>query len=203
MYFVLLYSNRDVLSDQAVMIREADNGYPNLGHLKFLVDSYKAQYYYFELVEVVRRLILASVIGLIDPSSAVSAVIGLIICVGFNWVYVALKPYKDPGDSGFAIMLSISLTLLFLAALIIKVEHTSELGFGEETMGVSLCVILVSGPLILLVGQLLLMIPASMRVIKKYFKARKRSQLAAAIPVKEHEITVFETTLTNQVVSAK
>ena len=48
MYAVLLWSNRAVLKDQTALDREAKVGYPTVGHLKFLFESYTPEYYYFE-----------------------------------------------------------------------------------------------------------------------------------------------------------
>jgi hypothetical protein len=43
MYAVLLGSKRKVLGSSEAMDREASNDFPNVGHLRFLIDAYKVQ----------------------------------------------------------------------------------------------------------------------------------------------------------------
>ena len=54
MYYVLLTGSKAILSDPKEMAREAANEkvpFPRVGHLTFLTDSYKPEYYYFESLE--------------------------------------------------------------------------------------------------------------------------------------------------------
>jgi len=166
MYFAMLFKHREMLSNEQAMDREAANEYPTLGHLKFLVDSYKARYYYFEVIEVFRRLLLASVIGLLDSSSTSASVMGLIICVASNWVFMECKPYKDLGDSNIAIVFSHSLTLFFVAALIIKSEETGTLGISHQELGIVLSIILGIGPFGLVIATLMGVSASSCRTLK-------------------------------------
>ena len=80
MYYVLLTGSKAILSDPKEMAREAANEkvpFPRVGHLTFLTDSYKPEYYYFESLECVRKLLLASVVGIMPEVFA--PVIGLIL----------------------------------------------------------------------------------------------------------------------------
>jgi hypothetical protein len=43
-YFTLLNSKKRILRDQAAVDREALNNYPQIGHLTFLFDAYKAEF---------------------------------------------------------------------------------------------------------------------------------------------------------------
>jgi len=40
-YLVLLWSNKRIVSDPLKMDHEADMGYPHIGHLTFLIKSYR------------------------------------------------------------------------------------------------------------------------------------------------------------------
>jgi len=142
MYASLLFSKREILKNDLKMGEEAAQGYPKLGYLKFLVDAYKPQYYYFELVETARRLLLASFIGIFPANSSNSATIGLLICFFFNWLFVETKPFKNDENSQQCINLSHLITLLFLAALIVKVDVTNENGLSNKILSwILICVL--------------------------------------------------------------
>jgi small-conductance mechanosensitive channel len=116
--------------------------------LTFLVKAYKADNYYFEVVECFRRLSLASMIGIADPDSAISPVIGLLICLAAVYVFVGSKPYKNPQDSKLGITLAFSLTLFFLAALMLKIAATSSMSIDDQALfGYFLCGVLAAGPM--------------------------------------------------------
>jgi len=76
-YFMLLRQHRYTLSDADAIAREAKEGFPTIGHLIFLVEAYKPKYYFYEVIEVIRRLLLASVLGMIDADSAASPTVGI------------------------------------------------------------------------------------------------------------------------------
>jgi len=145
-YFMLLYSKHAILSNEEVMMIEAADGYPNFGYLKFLVDAYKPKYYYFEVVDVARRLLLASIIGMFPADSPVSASVGFLICLFFNWLFVETKPFKEYDNSQLSINLSHSLTIMFFAALLVKVDATDENGLDQTVLGLILTFSLWSGP---------------------------------------------------------
>ena len=47
MYLTVIFQSRSTLVDSAAMVREARTGYPTTGHLLFLTEQYKPEYYYF------------------------------------------------------------------------------------------------------------------------------------------------------------
>jgi len=122
LYWSLLYSKRAILSDQLAVDEESRKGFPRIGHLKFLFLSYNADAYYFEAVECGRRLVLASAIGVLSSDSAINPVAGLIVCLAFNYVFTRIKPFDGRKNNTLGVILSYSLTLFFLAAIMLKVR---------------------------------------------------------------------------------
>jgi len=89
-------------------------------------------------------------IGITDPESAISAVLGLLICLGAVYIFVGFKPYKNPKDSELGITLAFSLLLFFLSALMLKVAATANLSVeDQELFGYMLCGVLAAGPLMM------------------------------------------------------
>mmetsp|Transcript_38085 Transcript_38085/g.85056 ORF Transcript_38085/g.85056 Transcript_38085/m.85056 type:complete len:411 (-) Transcript_38085:203-1435(-) len=146
-YWMMLWEMRETLTSPSSVDREMANGAPTIGHLSFLVDAYKPEFYWFEVLECIRRLCLGCVVGLADPESAASAVMGIVASIAFILVFTACEPFKMPQDSQFAVILSTSLTLLFLAALMIKVDLTSDDDDDQLLFGILLIFITGAGPL--------------------------------------------------------
>ena len=104
----------------------------------------------FEVLDCVRRLLLASVIGVVSSDSAAAPVLGLVISTVFIGVFSALKPFKSKDDNTLAVILAYSLMLLFLAALMIKLDATSDDEEDQEALGYILIAVLAAGPAALL-----------------------------------------------------
>jgi len=96
-------------------------------------------------------LSLASVIGIVDSTSGASAVLGILICLVFNYIQTAWMPYKKDMDNSLAINLNFSLTLIFLAALMISaIENgTDNIAADDRVMGLLLVSIVISGPIVI------------------------------------------------------
>eukprot|EP00613_Pedinella_sp_CCMP2098_P051162 CAMPEP_0171819638 /NCGR_PEP_ID=MMETSP0992-20121227/2322_1 /TAXON_ID=483369 /ORGANISM="non described non described, Strain CCMP2098" /LENGTH=558 /DNA_ID=CAMNT_0012433939 /DNA_START=1066 /DNA_END=2742 /DNA_ORIENTATION=- len=150
LYSTLLFKNKDLLSNPESMFREQESFYPNVGHIVFLVDPYQTDFFWFEVMDCVRRLLLASIIGIADDKSAAAAVIGTVIALFYIAIFSELKPYKQKDDSLLAIVLTYSTALLFLAALMIKVDATSDDREDQKLFGTILFVILAAGPVFLI-----------------------------------------------------
>jgi hypothetical protein len=126
MYALLLFNNRKVLSDSAAMAAEEVEDFPRIGHALFLVEAYRPECYFFEIIECARRLLLASVIGIANSDSAASPVIGLLLSLFFIHIFERYSPFMSASDNDLSVILGFSLALLFLAALLIKVSATSD-----------------------------------------------------------------------------
>jgi hypothetical protein len=65
-----------------------------------------------ESIECVRRLTLASVVGLADEDSPAGAAMGLLVSLLFVAVFSHLRPFKAEDDCTLGIVLSYSITLV-------------------------------------------------------------------------------------------
>jgi len=99
----MLYSLRLTLSDQAALDREAEHKYPKTGHIRFFFSSYKPEYYFFEILECARKLLMGSVIGIIGSDSTAAPVLGLVISICYIYVVVSFRPFQSAKDSELGI----------------------------------------------------------------------------------------------------
>ena len=98
------------------------------------------------MAECFRRLLLASVIGLADPASAAVPTMGLVFSLGFTHVFTANMPFKSPDSNTLSIILSNSLTLIYIAALLIKMDTSSDSKQDQMIFTIFLLAILLLGP---------------------------------------------------------
>ena len=144
MFAVLLWSERRILRSESEMAREKAAGFPRVGHLKFLFESYEPGSYFFETIECARRLLLASVIGIVSDDSSAAPVLGLLITIAFSFVFAFLQPLKKE-DTILGIVLSYALILLFLGAMMIKMDVASEDEQDQEVFGLLLVAVFFAG----------------------------------------------------------
>jgi len=150
-YSVMLSKQKHVLSDEEAVKREASADFPTIGHLTFLTQAYKSKYFYFEVLECVRRLLLASVVGMLPADGVVAPTFGILLCFVFLYVFIDFRPYRNEDDSNLGIILQYSITLFFLAGLLAKVNVTTNMAPSEATLfGYALMVILLLGPFMIL-----------------------------------------------------
>jgi hypothetical protein len=125
---------------------EEARGFPTVGTLLFLVESYEPHWYYFEVLECVRRLLLASIVGLVSENSPANALVGILICAFFIWVFTEAKPFKDANNDTLSVVLAYSLFFFFLSALLIFVSVASQQPSDQRVYGACLIAILAFGP---------------------------------------------------------
>ena len=110
----------------------------------FLVDTYKPEFFYFEVIECFRRIFLGSMIGVFGGSNSVApATVGLVVSMGCIGLFARMEPYKHQSDNNVSAVLAYALSLYFLAALMLKTEATDS---SEAGPAVLLFFVFAAGP---------------------------------------------------------
>ena len=94
----------------------------------------------------IMRLSLGAIIGIVSESAAAAPVLGAVISVVFFGFFAKHEPYAERSDNRLSITLAFSLVLFFLAALMIKVDATSDDEHDKEVFGMLLVAFLCAGP---------------------------------------------------------
>ena len=94
----------------------------------------------------IMRLSLGAIIGIVSESAAAAPVLGAVISVVFALFFAEHQPYAERSDNRLSIVLAFSLVLFFLAALMIKVDATSDDGHDQEVFEMLLVAFLCAGP---------------------------------------------------------
>ena len=72
----MLRSYHDILSNPVANAEEEAAGFPTTGHVHFLIEGYEPLYYWFEVLDCVRRLLLAAIIGVVSFTATAAPVAG-------------------------------------------------------------------------------------------------------------------------------
>ena len=94
-YFKLLHSKRKRIM-QDLETREKDE---ELKDIVFLFEPYKPEFWYFEVVETVRRLLMTGVLSIIKPGTYSQLSYGLFLSIFFTVLLAALQPYNEVRDN--------------------------------------------------------------------------------------------------------
>lgn len=98
----------------------------------FLFENYKPKFWYWELVETIRKLILASGILLVNNGSRIHIILAAAMSIIYALLFAFIKPMKHAFDN---VVQLTSLTAIFvnfsLAALLRVSKESSENPFSD------------------------------------------------------------------------
>ena len=109
MYLVMLWRNREKLDPQkfftemslgeSVVKREKE-----VNHLKFLFDAFLPHYWWTEVMECVRKLLLTGFMVFIYEGSGLQIFASMIVSTFFLVIYAKIEPYLMPSNNTFSIV---------------------------------------------------------------------------------------------------
>jgi hypothetical protein len=92
----------------------------------FLFGAYKPEYYFWEVVELLRKLALTSILALISPGTAGQVVVGLLLSFVMLLLTLRCKPYARPLLNNVNALAQLTLFLILLVALLLKVNLDND-----------------------------------------------------------------------------
>ena len=107
----------------------------------FLHREYRRDVYWWELVDVGRKLILTGFLLLVPPSFALARLVAaLLLSTGYLALVQAAQPFEDPTTAFVSVFSNLSLCCTLLAALLVKLfdvlpTATQLTLFGPESLG--------------------------------------------------------------------
>ena len=90
---------------------------------KFLWGEYRPEYYWWEPLEMARKVVLAGLLMVVVPSSLeyLRLLIAVLISVTFIITLLVIRPFKSPDNNALAACTQIGAILMYQGALVIKV----------------------------------------------------------------------------------
>jgi hypothetical protein len=169
LFLILLLRKRRELrcaqaADGAASAADVAVASDSMGSLQMLTDAWKEEYYYFEVVECLRK---ASIVGLgvlLPPGSVVRSVGGLLVAFGSFALYALLQPYREPVDNVVQLLCQFDLFAVMLFGL---VERLQQDGAAMEPHVGVLLLLLSCTPIAIGAVGVLLEVPACIRSVRE------------------------------------
>jgi len=131
-----------------------------VNHLKFLYDAFLPKYYWTEVMECLRKLLLTGFVVFFYEGSALQLLVGMIISIIFFGLYAFLHPYLMPSNNTFATFVHLQVTLTLSISFGLKMfefsskDHKENLQFSTTSLSYAL---LLSNGSVLFVGLIFIM----------------------------------------------
>jgi len=131
LYFFLLWKKKDKIR-KPVEERSKDE---DIHDIIFLWDPYKPEFWYWEVVETLRRLGMTGLLSIIKPGTFTQLTTGLIFAAMYTVLLSKLEPYQEARDSRIAILSSAMVELTFIASYLMKAQDFVEDGYEARGLG--------------------------------------------------------------------
>jgi hypothetical protein len=110
----------------------------SLDHIRFLFDDYKLSRWYFEIVDLYRRILFTGVLPLTTRDISIVAYMGSFLAILSAVYYRELVPYRVKFTNFIAVIGQYVILLVFMAVLLIESGSLKALHMTDFTLGLIL-----------------------------------------------------------------
>jgi hypothetical protein len=89
--------------------------------LRFVYGEYEVAFFWWEVLEMIRRFLLVGLMSIVYEGSVVQLVIATLFSILYLVIQLQAKPFVDPSDDYIALASSASLAVLFFSCVVLKV----------------------------------------------------------------------------------
>jgi hypothetical protein len=164
-FFVMLYRHRARLSSAGVRNK-----------LGFLYEGYEYDMWWFELLDMLNKLVISSMLVFVDPLWQMP--LGMLCCCSYTLVLLLCQPYIRKSDDRLALTAQMFIFLILLAGYVtitrVELDGRAEVDYGVEML-MSACLISLA------VGLMVLGTYMSVMTVRKlYYGVSRRDRLRGA-----------------------
>jgi len=199
LYVALLFRVRHKLNPKApnkqlaLELRDHDE---SLASISFLFSDYKCSRWYFEILDLYRRIFFVGVLPLIGNNQTIKTYIGCGLALLSTVYFRELTPFRVEFTNFLAVIAQYVILLAFMAALMIQSDSVSTIGISDFALG---CILAIAN--ILIVGLAIFL------GWRRYRKERALAIMHKARGLKvewatEFSDNKFQTTLSNVIARA-
>ena len=156
LYAVLLYRHREVLSD-------ANSNKSTAQPIADLWEPYRPKYFYYEVIECGRRIMLTGVVVFIYPNDAAQIAITLMNTFFFFAVSEVLSPYESVSDMWLSRGGHVIIYFSMFDALLLKVDVSDERSESQHALA-----------WVLVAGHAVMIVAVVVEAIALYLAAREK-----------------------------
>jgi hypothetical protein len=163
--------------------------------MAFFYFDYRAECFYWEAIECMRKLLLTGVAVLVVPGSLMQVMAAMFVVVLYIVALLVYKPYRKERDNHIALTLYGMLAVTFVCGLLLKVEDGFE-GNGKYSLGFNttwITVVLIFTVLSVLAGGIALIIRDFKHVMNEPLLQYAISREIVALPSlgEKHNFDLF------------
>mmetsp|Transcript_46260 Transcript_46260/g.59463 ORF Transcript_46260/g.59463 Transcript_46260/m.59463 type:complete len:919 (+) Transcript_46260:649-3405(+) len=142
-YIALLYRVREKLNPhhqsqhRSLAFRRRDFD-KSLDSIRFLFDDYKLSRWYFEVVDLYRRILFTGVLPLIAKDTAIVAYLGSTLALISGVYFRELVPYRVEFTNFIAVIAQYAILLVFMSALMIETDSLDRFHISDSVLGIIL-----------------------------------------------------------------
>ena len=103
--------------------------------------DYEEQYWYFEVIIMFQKMLMAGALSVIAPRSPLQLLIGLLVCTSYMMVVLKTAPYIDGGLDMLSFLSSLALTGTLLGGLIKSLDFDQHVEGFDSGIGLFLIAI--------------------------------------------------------------
>ena len=152
LFFILLWLHRNDLFEEG-----SDEPKEELrDELGFLYAGYRKQYWWWESVELFRKLALTGIIAFFKPGTPEQLFLGIVLAVVFIVGYAREKPYLDTSDSDVQLVCQLQVFFVSISAFaVLTTAHRTDESNPFTSSAFSMLMVLVGvGPLVVVAIQI-------------------------------------------------
>jgi hypothetical protein len=178
--FYLLFTNRkNLYADNCEDMKKQHIVQKEYGSI---YENYNPACYYYDIVDLVRRLVLTGGLIMMGEESIAQIFLGIIICTMWLCLLIQKKPYKAEWDNLLAIIFAIHLNFTLVSGMSLKLYRVTPGQDAYQQAGFGIVLILVSVACIVL-G--IVSILASIPCLRKYFIKKKVTKIEPAVQLQK------------------
>ena len=173
---LLLYIGRSTL-----LLEE--EGTPYTRSIAFLHAPFRPTFFYFDLIELTKKLLLIGFASLIEPGSLTQMMVAVLVSILFLVLHLQSLPYRSNLDNVFSTMINLSLCVFFIWCLMLQMGalgDDDDLESGRlSSLGVAVSVMMLVAIMgVLVIAFLLFFLEVVVKAAKERAESRQREKWA-------------------------
>ena len=173
---LLLYIGRSTL-----LLEE--EGTPYTRSIAFLHAPFRPTFFYFDLIELTKKLLLIGFASLIEPGSLTQMMVAVLVSILFLVLHLQSLPYRSNLDNVFSTMINLSLCVFFIWCLMLQMGalgDDDDLESGRlSSLGVAVSVMMLVAIVgVLIIAFLLFLLEVVVKASKERAESRQREKWA-------------------------
>ena len=109
-----------------------------LTSMGFLFSAYKDKYWFWELMEIYRRITMTAVLTIIFNGSTIQIIYSMIICLVFIRLYNIFEPFLSRSENVMAELTQYQMVVTYLGGYIIRVQGFQGFEIGYSILDVAM-----------------------------------------------------------------